>query len=578
MIEHIGMLNHLYAKINLLGLNEKSVVAQNASHCFDISVWQFLAPLMVGGRVVIYNNETSIDPQNLFRSVQRDQVTVLEMVPPMIEMFLQESAEYKSDQRLLPELQYMISTGEGLPVSLCRKWLETFSHVKVVNTYGATECSDDTSHEVICGTYQYDDHPQVALGTSIPNIHHYVLDAWRRPVPVGCIGEVYITGVGVGRGYLNDPKRTSKAYLRNPFADGMGDRMYRTGDLARLMPDGRLVFVSRVDFQVKIRGYRIELGEIEAVLLSHPLVSQCLALARPDGNGNNRILAYVVLHEAIDDVLELRQYLQAQLPDYMVPEHLIVLETMPLNRNGKIDRKALPEPEGFGQISTDYTAPRNHWESVLVKIWEEVLEVDRIGIDDNFFNLGGHSLKTIQIRSRLKQQIGVEVALKDFFEHQTVRELAPLLEAAQAGVEEKTERIVPAKKAEFYPMSHAQQRLFLLHRLEPSNRSYNMPVAVELMGTLDPEVFQRTIQSLQERHEGLRTTFTVHAGRPVQRVAESLPLDCPYIDLSDCDETAQQQYMKEMEREEAETYFDLTEGPSFAYGFASWRRITMCCG
>lgn len=569
MIEQIGMLNHLYAKINLLGLNEKSVVVQNASHCFDISVWQFLAPLMTGGRVVIYNNDISTDPQALFRSVQSDRVTVLEMVPPMIEMFLQESTEYKSEQRLLPELQYMISTGEGLPVSLCRKWRETFSHVKVVNTYGATECSDDTSHEVIDGAYRYDDHPQVALGTSIPNIHHYVLDAWRRPVPAGCIGEVYITGIGVGRGYLNDPKRTSKAYLPNPFADGMGERMYKTGDLARLMPDGRLVFVSRADFQVKVRGYRIELGEIEAALLSHPLVSQCLALVRPDESGNNRILAYVVLHEDIDDILELRQYLQAQLPDYMVPEHLIVLQAMPLNRNGKIDRKALPEPDGFGQIATGYTAPRNHWESVLVAIWEEVLGVDRIGIDDNFFNLGGHSLKTIQIRSRIRQQLGVDMELKDLFDHQTVRELAPLLEAAQAGVTEKTERMVPqAEQAEFYPMSHAQQRLFLLHRLEPDNRSYNMPVAVELMGSLDPEVFQKAIRSLQERHEGLRTTFTVHAGKPVQRVAESLPLDCPLIDLSDRDETAQQQYMEKIEREEAETYFDLTEGPLF--------RIRLC--
>ncbi|WP_342354346.1 amino acid adenylation domain-containing protein [Kroppenstedtia eburnea] len=241
---------------------------------------------------------------------------------------------------------------------------------------------------------------------------------------------------------------------------------------------------------------------------------------------------------------------------------------MPLNRNGKIDRKALPEPDGFGQIATGYTAPRNHWESVLVAIWEEVLGVDRIGIDDNFFNLGGHSLKTIQIRSRIRQQLGVDMELKDLFDHQTVRELAPLLDAAQAGATEKTERIVPAEQADFYPMSHAQQRLFLLHRLEPSNRSYNMPVAVELMGSLDLEVFQQAIQSLQNRHEGLRTTFTVHAGKPVQRVAESLPLDCPLIDLSDRDETAQQQYLEEIGREEAETDFDLTEGPLF--------RIRLC--
>ncbi|MBE7122186.1 amino acid adenylation domain-containing protein [Bacillus cereus] len=561
MVEHIGKLNHLYAIIHLLGLNENSVVAQTASHCFDISVWQFLAPLMTGGQVVIYTNEIVTDPQALFHAVQNDHVTVLEMVPSIIEMFLQ--AANDESNRTLSQLQFMISTGEGLPVSLCHKWLEAYPDVKVVNAYGATECSDDTSFEVVCGTYSHDDHPQVALGTPIPNIHYYLLDAWQRPVPVGCVGEVYVTGIGVGRGYLNDPERTAHSFLRNPFADGMGEWMYKTGDLARFTPDGRLVFTSRADFQVKVRGYRIELGEIESTLLSHQAVSQCVALVQQDGRGSNRILVYTVLHEVVD-VLELRQYLQVRLPEYMVPEHLIILKEMPLNRNGKIDRKALSDFDEFEREVTNYTAPRNNWETMLIKIWEEVLEVSPIGIDDNFFDLGGHSLKTIQIRSRIKRDFNVEISLKDLFDHQTICELAPILKKGQDEETNKVEYFIPrVNQAEFYPMSHAQQRMFLIHRLQSNNLSYNMPVAIKLTGYLNLKAFQKAFQSLLNRHEGLRTTFTVHDGQPVQRVSQAHLSECLFIDLSDEDGTTQQQRMAEIEQEEKETYFDLTTGPLF---------------
>ncbi|SMO63583.1 amino acid adenylation domain-containing protein [Melghirimyces algeriensis] len=563
MVEHVGMLNHLYAKIHLLGLNENSVVAQNASHCFDISVWQFLAPLMTGGRVVIYGNDTATDPRALFRSVQRDGVTVLEMVPAMIEMLLHEAGDYEPKQRLLPQLQYMISTGEGLPVSLCRKWLKAYPNVKVVNTYGATECSDDTVHEVISGSYPHDDHSHVALGTSIPNMQHYLLDPWQRPVPVGCVGEVYITGIGVGRGYLNDPERTAEAYLKNPFSDGLGERMYKTGDLARITPDGRMVFISRADFQVKVRGYRIELGEIESVLLRHQAVRQCLTLVRPDQGGNNRILAYMVLNESVEEH-KLREYLETHLPEYMVPEHLMILESMPLNRNGKVDRKALPDPDASGRSTTVYIPPRDDWEKALVKIWQDVLEVDKIGIDDNFFDLGGHSLKTIQIRSRIKELLGVEMVLKDLFDNQTIRELAPVLKASQTDQDDMEKNLIPQiEKAAFYPMSHAQRRLFLLNRLEPENRSYNMPVAIQLKGVLDVEAVQEAFRLLLDRHEGLRTTFTVYDGQPVQRVEDAISWECPYEDLSNKDENAQQQWMKAVEREEAERDFDLERGPLF---------------
>ncbi|MCR8643269.1 amino acid adenylation domain-containing protein [Paenibacillus sp. N1-5-1-14] len=574
MVEHIGMLNHLYAKINLLGLSENSVVAQNASHSFDISVWQFLAPLMTGGVVAIYDNEKATDPEALFRSVQVDRVTVLEMVPSMIEMILQTTACLTPEERSLPDLAFMISTGEGLPVTLCRKWLEEHPHVKVVNTYGATECSDDTLHEVISYDYPLNANPQVVLGTTIPNMKHYLLDHWLRQVPVGVVGEVFIAGVGVGRGYLNDEERTSKVYLHNPFCNEK-ERMYKTGDLAHFLPDGRLVFDSRVDFQVKVRGYRIELGEIESILLKHPQVRQSVALINQDNLGNNRILAYVVLSEQIE-VSIIRQFLQTYLPEYMVPEHLMILEAMPLNRNGKIDRKALPQPEQ-SELASQYIAPRNEWEQALATIWSEVLGVLPIGIDDNFFDLGGHSMRTIQIRSRIKQQLGIELALKDLFDHQTIRELAMIFDAADVSGIHQTAVLIPKlADSDYYPMSHAQQRLYLLDCIEPENRSYNMQVAIEMKGNLHKEAFEYAVMRLLERHEALRTTFTVIEGQPVQRVGAIPSGVCTFIDLSDENEAIQQEHLTQAEHHGAQLRFNLNEGPLYqirVYKMAADRHV-----
>ncbi|MHC2831689.1 amino acid adenylation domain-containing protein [Bacillus sp. F9_6S_D1_P_5] len=573
MVEHIGMLNHLYAKIYLLGLNENSIVAQNASHCFDISVWQFLAPLMTGGQVIIYSNEVATDPQALFQAVHNDHVTVLEMVPAIIELFLQAASDELNCT--LPQLEFMISTGEGLPVSLCRKWLTAYPHVKVVNTYGATECSDDTSHEVICGIYPYKDHPQVVLGTPIPNIHHYLLDADQRPVPIGCIGEVYITGIGVGRGYLNDPERTAQAFLPNPFSDGMGERMYKTGDLARFTPDGQLVFISRADFQVKVRGYRIELGEIESTLLSHQAVSQCLAIVRKDRRGNNRILVYLMLNASVD-VIEIRQYLQKHLPEYMVPEHIIILKEMPLNRNGKIDRKALPDPDESERESTNYIAPRNVWEIMLVKIWEEVLEISPIGIDDNFFDLGGHSLKTIQIRSRIKQQFNVEIPLKNLFDYQTIRKLSPMLKEALDGEGNIVEGIIPrvgpaefslelksdgeqspteAEKA-FYELSNGQKRIWF--RAQYMSDTFGDLGAFEINGEIDSSALYKALRTLIKRHSIMRTTIIERDGRPYQKVHKSLDVPCFYEDLSVLSEAGRSKQLESAVRFEQNRPFDLT--------------------
>jgi amino acid adenylation domain-containing protein len=559
MVEHIGMLNHLYAKLHLLGATSDSVVAQTASHCFDISVWQFLGPLMVGGVTVIYPNAVSGDPDGLLAATERDGVTDLELVPAMIEMIWRSA----QDQQTVPlrSLRHLIATGEGLPTELCNRWRRLYPDVRMINAYGASETSDDFTHEVV-DSWVSEDRPYVSLGTVIPHHRVYVLDRFLREVPVGCIGEICVTGVGVGRGYLHDPERTAKAFLQNPFADGMGERLYRTGDLGYFSPDGRLSYISRADFQVKVRGHRIELGEVEGALRRHPWVDQCVALVRKDDYGQNRLLAYVVTSQALE-TNELRDHLKRWVPEYMVPEALVFLDKLPLNRNGKVDRKALPDPEQ-SENGHAGTPPRNAAEEALVRIWEDVLKVSGLGIDHNFFELGGHSLKTIQVRARIKRQFGVDIPLHQLFEHQTIRSLSGLLgDAAVEAASEEAVLIPKLPAAETYEMSHAQRRLFFLYWMDRSNVSYNMPALLELEGELDQAALVRVFETILARHDVLRTTYEMHEGHPVQRVHGVQPLQVPVTDVSILPEPEREQALWDEVNAEMQTPFDLAAGPIF---------------
>ncbi|PWK11296.1 amino acid adenylation domain-containing protein [Tumebacillus permanentifrigoris] len=559
MVEHIGMLNHLYAKIGLLEVTSDSIVAQTASHCFDISVWQFLAPLMVGGITVIYPNAVSGDPDGLLDATERDGVTDLELVPAMIEMIWRAAQEHQ--KVALSSLRHLVATGEGLPSELCNRWRRLYPNVRMINAYGASETSDDFTHEVI-DSWVSEDRPYVSLGTVIPHHRVYVLDRFLRDVPIGGIGEICVTGVGVGRGYLHDPERTAKAFLRNPFADGMGERLYRTGDLGYFTPDGRLAYISRADFQVKVRGHRMELGEVEGALRRHPWVDQCVALVRKDEFGQNRLLAYVVTSQKIETA-ELREHLKQLVPEYMIPEALIFLDRLPLNRNGKVDRKALPEPEQSDAGRT-VTPPRNAAEEALVQIWQDVLKVSGLGIDHNFFELGGHSLKTIQVRARIKRQFGVDVPLHLLFEHQTIRELSTLVGDAPMEVTESWEAVIPKlPPAETYAMSHAQHRLFFMYWMDRTNVSYNMPALLELEGSLDLPALVRAFETILARHDVLRTTYEMVGGHPIQRVHELQPLHCPLLDFSMLNEQERETALWADVNAEMQTPFDLTVGPVF---------------
>ncbi len=557
MVEHRGMLNHLWAKIDLLELNEDSVVSQNASHCFDISVWQFLAPLMVGGRLHIYENNISNNPSSLFKSIKEDRITDLELVPTMMEMMISTIKDYSPLDKSLPELKNLISTGEALSADLTKEWLSTYEGLRIINAYGATECSDDTNHEVIQNQHEISN--TVPIGKVIPNMNAYLLNRYLKPVPIGCVGEICFSGIGVGRGYINNPVQTRKAFIDSPFySQDRYKTLYRTGDLGRFLPDGRIEYLGRLDHQIKIRGHRIELGEIEAVLINHEDVQKNLIVNHPTSNGENSICAYIVAAKALQKD-DLTNYLKGQLPDYMVPEHFIFIEDFPLNENGKIDRKRLPSPKDV-KINRVIMEPRNDFERTLTQIWSDILGVSQVSIDDDFFNLGGNSLRVVQVRTRINETLKLKVELDSLFRISKLKDLAVHLSELK---EESTEpiKISPAPKSNYYSLSNAQKRIWFLHQMNPKDTSYNTYGSYELKGDVNISLIVKVFNHLVERHSSLRTVFKMVDGKPVQQIKDNLTIDIPIVNHMHLDEKKQEIALLKLVEEAASKPFDLEKGP-----------------
>jgi amino acid adenylation domain-containing protein/non-ribosomal peptide synthase protein (TIGR01720 family) len=428
MVQRGGMLNHLNAKIRDLQLTDADIVAQTASHCFDISVWQFLAALLVGGQVVILDDATVHDPGRLLDAVRRNGITVLETVPSFLDAMLEQMERRETAFVDFPSLRWLISTGEALPPQLLNQWFLRFPHIPVCNAYGPTECSDDVTHHFIT-EQSHATANEVPIGHPVANTRLYVLDRHLQPVPIGAVGELCVAGAGVGRGYVNDPGRTAELFVPDPFAAEPGARMYRTGDLARYDSNGVLEHLGRTDDQVKIRGFRIELGEIETALASHPSLRAAAVVARQDHAGNRFLAAYIVpSRERVPDVGSLRAFLRERLPEAMVPSAFVTLSALPLTANGKVDRQALPTPELARHGLPDaFISPRDDWELRLTRIWEEILDTRPVGVRDNFFDLGGHSLLAVRLMFQLHTLSGRELPLALLFEKPTIEELAQVL-------------------------------------------------------------------------------------------------------------------------------------------------------
>ncbi|MBF6166035.1 amino acid adenylation domain-containing protein [Streptomyces gardneri] len=516
-VPHAAIANQLQWKILEFGLDAADAILLKTAATFDLSVWEFWSAAACGGRLVIAAPDGHRDPAYLADLVAREWVTTLHAVPSMLEALLTVG---------LPDsLWRVLAIGEALPAGLAQRLRREHPRTELFNLYGPTEAAVSiTSHRVVTS-----DEASVPIGVPEWNNRVYVLDDRLQPVPDGVVGELYLAGSQLARGYRGQATVTAERFIADPF--GTGERMYRTGDLAVWNRDGVLEYRGRSDFQVKIRGFRVEPGEIETTLRGLPEIGQAVVTAWTDAQAGDRLVAYLVPSEASAklDPARVRTMLAALLPSYMVPSAFVVLDGLPLTVNGKLDRSALPAPEVAPAV---YRAPSTPIEEIVAGIYGDVLGVDQVGAEDDFFALGGNSLLATQVAARLGAALGTSVPVRALFEASTVAGLASRSERHAGAVGRRTPAAGP--RSEQIPLSLAQQRMWLLNQFDTASAVDNIPVAVRLVGRLDPAALGQAVLDVVGRHETLRTVYPQTPAGPVQRVLEAsdVPLDLLPVRIS----------------------------------------------
>jgi amino acid adenylation domain-containing protein/FkbH-like protein len=544
VIEHRNMVNMVLAQHKAFGVLEGDSILQFFSFSFDVSIFVMCMALSTGARLVLGTREDLLPGAGLLALLEREEITI-GVLPPVV-------LDQMSETRL-PKLRKIIVGGEPWSEELLKIWGKGR---EFFNSYGPTETTvQATAGECRAGE------GKPTIGRPIANARIYLLDEDYKPVPIGVAGELYIAGDGVGRGYL-DCALTAEKFVPDPFSSQPGARIYQTGDWARWQPDGRIDLLGRKDNQVKIRGHRVELGEIESVLGQHPAVLQCAVAVRREDRGESRLVAYVVpTNESAISSAELRSSLKEKLPEYMMPAQFVMLQELPLNSSGKINRAALPAPVP-GWDKRPYAGPRNMPEEMLCAIWEELLNRERIGVHDNFFELGGHSLLAARVASHLRAAFSVELPLRTLFESPTIAELAGRIEQERQRGDKC--HIPPLKLAERngpLPLSYAQQRLWFAEQLMPESAAYNISIAVRLQGPLNLEAFRRTLEEIVRRHEVLRTRYEMVEGVPKQWIEENCGSALNITDLRHFSGMTQQEEISHRVNHEARTPVDLKHTP-----------------
>ncbi len=465
------------------------------------------------------------------------------------------------------DLRLVFCGGEALANELAARCLAALPTARLCNLYGPAETTIDATYwEAASWTNTRANTSSVPIGTPVANVGAYVLDQRLKPVPLGVVGELYLDGAGLARGYEQRADLTAERFVPNPFRDEPGARMYRTGDLVRRLPGGELEFLGRLDGQLKVRGTRVELGEVEATLCTHVAVAAAAVVGREDTSGERLLVAYVVTAAQSQSLSrELRSYLKERLPGHMVPSVFVRLDQLPLLPSGKVDRRALPAPDKLERAQHgEYRPPRTPVEETLCGIWEAVLGQDPIGADDHFFELGGHSLLATQVVSRVKEALSVELPLARIFQTPVLSELAQFIEHHLRPGSERAEpplQPISRERPLQLPLSFAQQRLWFLDQLEPANPLYNTPGALRLLGQLDITALERALSEIVRRHETLRTTFQSVEGNPVQIISAPRPVNIPLIDLAMLDELHREREAQKLIETEAKCPFDLSHGP-----------------
>jgi amino acid adenylation domain-containing protein len=545
---HRNLVNRLVWGQRTWALGAGDAMLQQTSLGFDGSVRELVWPLLAGARVVLARPQGQRDPAYVVETLERERVTTLNLVPALLQAVV-------AEPRLAAcgALGRVLCGGEALPGRLVAEVEARLPGIVVHNLYGPSEAA--TALAYTCGARAAES-GVVALGRPGANVRAYVVSAGGEPVPVGVTGELYLGGAGVGRGYDGRPGLTAERFVPDPFGREPGGRLYRTGDLVRWRTDGTLEFQGRADAQVKVRGYRVEPGEIEVRLREHAGVREAVVMAHADTAGDTRLVAYWV-GEGVDRET-LWAHLAARLPEYMVPGAYVRLDALPLNANGKVDRKALPMPGAEAYAHREYEAPIGVVEEALAEVWGDVLKVEHVGRHDHFFALGGHSLLAVHVVSRMRRVLGVELALGAVFEHPVLADLARVVGGAHRSDLPPIERV---ERGGDLPVSYAQRRLWYLEQLGGLGGAYHISKRTLLRGTLDPAALRRALDALVARHEPLRTTFATADGEPAQRIA---PAETSTFALREHDlreHPDRQSALGRLMAAEASAPFDLERGP-----------------
>ncbi|MCY7861808.1 lichenysin non-ribosomal peptide synthetase LicA [Bacillus haynesii] len=540
MVSHRNILRTV-KNANYLEVMESDIVLSISNYVFDAFMFDVFGSLLNGAKLVIAPKDTILDMSRLAHVLEKEKVSVLMITTALFNLL--------TDMRLdsLKGLRRVLFGGERASVDHVRKALKTVGKGRLLHMYGPSESTVFTTYHPV--NEVPDDAQAIPIGKPVSNTEVLILDSFGNVQPAGVAGELCVSGDGLVRGYFNRPELTAEKFTTHPFKTG--EKIYRTGDMARWLADGCLEFIGRIDHQVKIRGQRIELGEIEHHLLTHDMVQEAAVLAVDSGAGDQMISAYFTADQALSSE-ELRRHAAEGLPGYMIPSVFMQLDELPLTGNGKVDRRALPEPDIAQAAQKEYTAPRSRTEAQLADLWQEVLNVPKIGVHDNFFELGGHSLIGMTLIARIQQEMNVDLQLKDLFQAPTIESLA---QAAAKAEKKSAVYIEAAPDQETYPVSSAQKRLYVLQQIEGAEKSYNMPAVLQLEGKLDLKRLKSAAQMLIKRHEAFRTTFEIRDGEPVQRIWEAAELT---IDVIDADEQEAEKLIKEFIRP-----FDLTKAPLF---------------
>lgn len=565
MIEHYNVVRLFKTNPSLFNFDSNDVWTMFHSYAFDFSVWEIYGALLFGGKLVIIPKDIAQDAGLYLDLLEKEKVTVLNQTPSA---FYNLSDIHEVRLHKLLKIRYVIFGGEALNPIMLKFWNKTYPACQLINMYGITETTVHT-------TYKEIDEEDILLNRSnigkvIPTVSCYLLDEQKKLVPFGVSGELYIGGDGIARGYLNRDSLNAERFVANPFIPK--ERLYRTGDQAKYLPNRDLEYLGRLDNQVKIRGYRIELGEIEQALIKHPEINEVIVISRSNALGDNELVAYVISNSD-QKTNELRQFLKNSLPDYMIPAHFVQMQSFPLTRNGKVNKKTLPDPIGLQiNLGVTYVEPRNDLERKMVKIWQELLQRDKIGIEDDFFALGGHSLKAVRLSGEYHKILSVKLSLKELFGYPTIASQAILIGSLIKKSFVKIERV---KDQDNYPISDAQRRLWILSQFENGSTAYNMPSSISLNENIDIDCFKLAVADVIERHEILRTVFkkdeqSGEISQWIRRMDEiKFEIDCiDYTQLNDKglvshEEIQEQKWnlIQAIAEKDALIAFDLENGP-----------------